>query len=70
MTCHLWHNTYIKFEELLIAISNEPVFETGLLLAENVDPEDVRRQLSRWVNSAADYTRCLCHTERQRPILF
>lgn len=41
----------MKFEELLIAVSNEPVFETGLLLAGNVDPEDVRRQLSRWVKS-------------------
>jgi hypothetical protein len=39
----------MKFEELLAAVSDEPVFETGLLLAGEVDPNDVRRQFSRWV---------------------
>lgn len=38
----------MRFEELLAAIGEEPVFETGLLLAGDVDPGDVRRQLSRW----------------------
>lgn len=39
----------MKFEDLLSAVADEPIFETGLLLAGNVDPADVRRQLSRWV---------------------
>jgi len=41
----------MKFEELLGLIGNEPLFETGFLLAGNVDPAGVRRQLSRWVES-------------------
>ena len=32
-------------------VADEPVFETGLLLAGAVDPADARRQLSRWVRS-------------------
>jgi len=39
----------MKFETLLEVVRNEPVFETGLLLAGDVDALDVRRQLSRWV---------------------
>jgi predicted transcriptional regulator of viral defense system len=39
----------MKFEELLSLIGDEPVFETGLLLAGDVDPAEVHRQLSRWV---------------------
>jgi len=38
----------VKFEELLAVVGDEPVFETGLLLAGDRDPADVRRQLSRW----------------------
>jgi predicted transcriptional regulator of viral defense system len=41
----------MKFEELLALVGNQPLFETGLLLAGDVDPNDVRRQLSRWVRS-------------------
>jgi predicted transcriptional regulator of viral defense system len=41
----------VKFEELLSLVRNQPVFETGLLLAGEVDPNDVRRQLSRWERS-------------------
>ena len=41
----------MKFEELLSLVRNQPVFETGLLLAGEVDPNDVRRQLSRWERS-------------------
>lgn len=41
----------MKFEELLAAVGDEPIFETGLLLVGDVDPADVRRQLSRWVKS-------------------
>jgi predicted transcriptional regulator of viral defense system len=47
----MWHNNCMKFEELLSLVGNQPLFETGLLLAGDVNPEDVRRQLSRWVNS-------------------
>lgn len=38
----------MKFEELLEIVGEEPVFETGLLLAGDVDVADVRVQLSRW----------------------
>ena len=41
----------MKFERLLELVSDHPLFETGLLLAGDVDPNDVRRQLSRWVRS-------------------
>jgi len=41
----------MKFEDLLSLVRNQPVFETGLLLAGDVDSNDVRRQLSRWVQS-------------------
>jgi len=39
----------MQFASLLEAVEDEPVFETGFLLAGDVDPADVRRQLSRWV---------------------
>jgi predicted transcriptional regulator of viral defense system len=38
----------MDFRELVRIVGDEPVFETGLLLAGDVDPRDVRRQLSRW----------------------
>jgi len=38
----------MRFAELLSVVGDETVFETGLLLAGDVDPGDVRRQLSRW----------------------
>lgn len=38
----------MKFEALLDLVGPEPVFETSLLLAGDVDPADVQRQLSRW----------------------
>ena len=41
----------MEFAELLHIVGDEPVFETGLLLAGPVDPTDVRRQLSRWTAS-------------------
>src|SRR5687767_8987665 len=41
----------MKFESLLAAVGHEPLFETGFLLAGEVDPADIRRQLSRWVTS-------------------
>ena len=38
----------MDFRELVATIGDEPVFETGLLLAGRSDPDAVRRQLSRW----------------------
>lgn len=38
----------MKFTELLRIVSEEPVFETGLLLAGDVSAADITRQLSRW----------------------
>lgn len=45
----------MNFAELLEIVADEPVFETGLLLAGDVDPADVRRQLSRWVKAGRIY---------------
>jgi predicted transcriptional regulator of viral defense system len=39
----------MKLSDLIGAVGDEPVFETGLLLAGDIDEGDVRRQLSRWV---------------------
>ena len=41
----------MRFEELAEIVADEPVFETGLLLAGAVDPASLRRQLSRWTRS-------------------
>ena len=41
----------MKFSELQALVQSEPVFETGLLLAGDVDPADVRKQLSRWTKA-------------------
>lgn len=38
----------MRFEALLRRIADEPVFETSLLCAGDVDPSDIERQLSRW----------------------
>lgn len=38
----------MEFGRLLQIVGDEPVFETGLLLAGDVDPAHIRRQLSRW----------------------
>jgi predicted transcriptional regulator of viral defense system len=45
----------MKFADLLAIIGDEPIFETGLLLAGEVDAADVRRQLSRWVKAGRLY---------------
>jgi predicted transcriptional regulator of viral defense system len=45
----------MKFEELLSIVEDEPVFETSLLLSGNVDPVDVRRQISRWAGNGRLY---------------
>ena len=46
--CHEWYIAEMKFHELVETVADEPLFETGLLLAGAVNPFDVRRQLSRW----------------------
>ncbi len=38
----------MEFTRLVAIAGDEPVFETSLLLAGDVDPSDVQRQLSRW----------------------
>jgi len=41
----------MKFGDLLSLVGEQPFFDTGLLLTGEVDPTDVRRQLSRWVSA-------------------
>jgi len=36
-------------------MGDEPLFDTGLLLAGDIDPSDVHRQLSRWVSAGHLY---------------
>lgn len=38
----------MRFEVLLGRVADQPVFETSLLSAGEVDPSDLERQLSRW----------------------
>lgn len=45
----------MNFNELIDAVGDEPIFETGLLLAGPVKPADVRRQLSRWTKAGRLY---------------
>jgi predicted transcriptional regulator of viral defense system len=45
----------MEFNNLVKIVGEEPVFETGLLLAGEVDPADVRRQLSRWTTAGRLY---------------
>jgi len=45
----------MEFTHLIEVVGDEPIFETGLLLAGDVDPSDVRRQLSRWVKAGRLY---------------
>jgi len=55
ITYHLWYIVAVKFTELLEITSELPAFETSLLLAGNVDPADVQKQLSRWVRAGQVY---------------
>ena len=41
----------MQFDTLLEIVGQEPVFETSLLLAGDVDPRQVRVQVSRWVQA-------------------
>jgi predicted transcriptional regulator of viral defense system len=45
----------MEFEQLVQSVGEEPVFETGLLLAGDADPRDVRKQLSRWTRAGRLY---------------
>lgn len=45
----------MEFSELLQIVGDEPIFETGLLLAGDVEARDVRRQLSRWTKAGRIY---------------
>jgi len=41
----------MDFDALLKLVGNDPVFESSMLLAGNINPKIVRLQLSRWMNS-------------------
>lgn len=45
----------MEFARLVEIVGDEPAFETGLLLAGDIDPNDVRRQLSRWTQAGRLY---------------
>ena len=45
----------MEFTRLVEIVGDEPAFETGLLLAGDVDSNDVRRQLSRWTQAGRLY---------------
>ncbi len=45
----------MEFAELVEIVGEEPVFETGLLIAGNANPRDIRRQLSRWTQAGKIY---------------
>jgi len=38
----------MKYQDLLKIVRDEPVFESGLLMAGDVCPKDISKQLSRW----------------------
>ena len=45
----------MKFDQLLAIVADEPLFETGLLLAGAVNPSAMRRQLVRWTQAGRLY---------------
>ena len=45
----------MKFDQLLAIVADEPLFETGLLLAGAVNPSAMRRQLVRWTQAGQLY---------------
>ena len=51
----MWYLISMDFETLLRIVGDEPVFETGLLLAGEVNPAHIRRQLSRWNKAGRIY---------------
>ena len=45
----------MEFERLMEVVDDQPVFETSLLLAGDVDRANVQRQLSRWTKAGRLY---------------
>jgi hypothetical protein len=45
----------MNFNELLNIVQDEPVFDSALLLAGDANPNEIRRQLSRWKLSGKIY---------------
>lgn len=45
----------MEYTALVEIIQDEPVFETGLLLAGDANPREIRRQLSRWKKAGKIY---------------
>jgi len=45
----------MDFERLLELVGDEPLFESALLLAGEVNPDNVRLQLTRWKNAGRIY---------------
>jgi len=45
----------MEFNSLLQLIGDEPIFDSSILLAGNVDPKLIRIQLSRWVKAGKIY---------------
>jgi predicted transcriptional regulator of viral defense system len=45
----------MEFERLMELVGNEPIFESGLLLAGKVKPGLIRQQLTRWTKSGRIY---------------
>ncbi len=41
----------MKFEELLNIVGQEPLFHSGMVASGDVDPVDIGKQLSRWVDA-------------------
>lgn len=46
--CQFWYFNAMKLKELIEIVGEEPVFEAGLLVSGEMEPADLRRQLSRW----------------------
>jgi predicted transcriptional regulator of viral defense system len=53
--CEIWHILGMKFTRLLEIVGDDPLFETGLLLAGQVQPDEIRRQLARWTAAGRLY---------------
>ena len=51
----MWHLIHLEFVELIEIKRDEPVFESGLLMAGNAAPSDIRRQLSHWKGAGNIY---------------
>lgn len=45
----------MEFSKLVEIVQAEPLFQTGLLLSGNVNPREIRRQLSRWRQAGKIY---------------